>query len=115
MIENASGPDGGEARRVEAEEINSGLSGVGHIGAYVQLGKAREARDWGQPAGSNSAHAKRNDSDPAFAVEGVESQLFGNQRPYCCDRNGPMGEQQVVPDLLHDPRAGRQWPGTMRG
>src|SRR5580700_4843071 len=113
MIKPAGSPDCRKIGRVEAEEINSRLASKVYIGADIQLRESREAGERRQPANSNSAHAKGNDSKPALAIEGVERELYGDQRSHGNCGNRPVRKQQIVPDLLHQPWARRQRPRTM--
>src|SRR6202042_2218205 len=103
MIKRAGSPDCRKIGCVEAEEINSRLAPKGCIGADIQLRESREAGEGRQPASSNSAHAKGNDSKPALATEGVERELCGDERSHCNGGNRPVRKQQIVPDLLHQP------------
>jgi len=62
---SARAPHGGKVGRVQAEEIDTGFAAVSNVGPHVQFRKMREARQRRKAASANSAHAKRNDSDPA--------------------------------------------------
>src|ERR1700686_5867566 len=75
----AGGPDCRSIGGVEAEEIDSGLAAVGHVGAYIQFWKARQSRQRRKAASANAAHAEGHDSDPARSVEGVERQWRRHQ------------------------------------
>jgi hypothetical protein len=48
-----------------------------------------------------------------LAVEAVQSQLRRDKGPHLTFWNRPVRKKQIVPGLLHDPRAARQRPGTM--
>src|SRR5258708_13152607 len=103
VVERASGPDCGKIGRVETEEIHARLAAEGYIGAHVKLGEAREPRERRQPTSANTAHVKGRNADPALTIKGVESKLFRDERVHHRGGNGPMRDQQLVPDLLHHP------------
>jgi hypothetical protein len=114
VIESPSGPHGGKIGGIQTKEINAGLPAIRHIGADIQLRKARRPREWRKTAAMNAAHMKRNHSDPALAVENIERELRWHKRPDRSFRHGPMCKQQIVPNLPHHPRPGWQRPWPMR-
>lgn len=59
------------------------------------------------------AHPEWNYADPRIPVVGIEGHLLGNKRSDRVGRHRPVGEEQFVPCLLHDPRAGGQRIGSM--
>lgn len=114
MKERASGPDGGAAGGIETEEIDTGLALVCDVGADVEFGEGGYAGDWRKVMGANAAHAEGHDSEPALAFEGVERKSARHVRAYLLGWNGPVGEEEFVPGLLHDPGAAGQGPRTVR-
>ena len=113
MIKPPRSPDCGKTRSIKAKEIHTRLAVMFHVSADVEFRKTREARQRRKSAAVNAAHAEWNDSDPALAVVGVEGELLRDERPDGFNRKRPVGEEQVVPRLLHDPLACGQGPRTM--
>src|SRR5712692_1077585 len=112
-IESAGRPHGGKVRSVQAEEVNTGLAVERDIGADIQLRKAREPRQRRKAARVNAAHVKRDDSNPAATVKGIQGQVGRYERAKNMRREGPVGKQQIMPGLRHDPRTRVQGPGTV--
>ena len=81
VIKPARGPHGGKVRSIEAKETHARLPVMSHVSADVEFREARQAGQRRQSAAVNSAHAEWNNSDPALAVVGVESQLQRDERP----------------------------------
>src|ERR1041385_5906350 len=113
MKEFARCPDGSMIGCIEAEEVNPGLATIGHVGAHVKFGETRKAGQRGNHPGANSAHPERNDADPALAIKKIERQLRRDERANLRRSERPVREQQVVPDLPHDPASRSDGPGTM--
>ena len=114
VIELAGRPDRRPVPRVKTEEVHAGPAGERYIGTHVQLRKAGKAGQRWQSTRTNAAHAKRDDPDPAVAIVSIEYELRWDKRAKCGRQQRPVGEEQIVPELLHDPGAGWEWPGTMR-
>src|SRR5208282_4146701 len=95
-------------------EVDTWFAIAGHVGSHIQFWKAREPGQRRKPASANSAHVKRHDPDPAPAIESVERHLWRHQRTHQAGWHRPVGEEEIVPDLLHHPWARRQGPWAMR-
>src|SRR5256885_13530447 len=54
---------------------------------------------------------KRRYADPSPPIEGVQGELFRNERTNRGGRKTPMSEKKVAPNLGHDPGALREAPG----
>ena len=115
MVKGTGTPHGGVARGIEAEEIDPGFAVMGDIRSDIQLRKTRQARNRRQEVCTNPAHAKGDHSNPALSFESVERQFMGNQWPQLIERDRPVCEKEIVPGLLHEPRARGQGPWTMLG
>ncbi len=115
MIKRARSPHSGTTRCVEAEEVDARFAVIGDIGAHIQFRQRGKSGYRREISGANAAHAERNDTDPALGTEGIERKLRRNQRPDLIRRDRPVGEEQIMPGLLHDPGAGGQRPRTVRG
>jgi len=81
MIKPPRSPDCGKTRSIKAKEIHTRLAVMFHVSADVEFRKTREARQRRKSAAVNAAHAEWNDSDPAFALVGVESHWLRDERP----------------------------------
>src|SRR6188472_695069 len=69
------------ARRVEAEEPDSGLALGGDVRADVQLRKARDDRHRQRPAQAEAADQERRDAEPGAAVVLLELELVRHELP----------------------------------
>lgn len=106
VVKRAGRPDRGQISGVETEEIYAGLAAVGHVGADVELGEAGKARQRRESAGANSAHVEGKNADPTSFVESVERELRWNHGTHYRSGQWPVGEEQILPGLLHHPLAG---------
>lgn len=106
VVESACSPDRRQFGRVEAEKIYAGLAAVGYIGADIEFRKAGKTEERRESVGANSAHVKGDNPGPGLAVEGVERELRWNERPHHGQRERPVGEEEIVPRLLHHPWSG---------
>ncbi len=114
MIRGASGQHGGPAGGIQTEEKHAWLALRSHVGSAVEFGQGGHPRqDWHSPRADR--HKKRRDADPRVAIEGIELEAPGNQWPERRCGNPPVREQEVAPDLRHDPRAAGQRPGPVIG
>jgi len=114
MIAGASAQHGGPAGGIQTEEKHSWLPLRSHVGSAVELGQSGHPRqDWHSPRADR--HIKRRDADPRVTIEGIELEAPGNQWPDRRCGNSPVREQEVSPDLRHDPRAAGQRPGPVIG
>lgn len=100
---------------IQAEEVDAGDTIHGDVGAHVHLDKLREARDGGETTRMHVAHAKGDNTDPALPFKDIEGQDGWNEGAQRCGREGPVGEEQLVPGLRHDPCPGGRWVGAMSG
>ena len=105
---------GGETGSIQAEEIDTGLTVERNVGAYIEFRKPGQTRKRRQAARMNPAHVKRNDPDPAPAIESIERKLNRHNRSQNPWFNRPVCKQKIVPGLSHDPRPGRQGPRPVR-
>jgi hypothetical protein len=53
------------------------------------------------------------DADPGVAAECIELELRGNEMPDRGPRNIPMGEEQIAPNLDHNPGPLGHRPGPV--
>jgi hypothetical protein len=60
------------------------------------------------------ADLEGDDADPCRVVESVDRKLRWHQAPEHGFFHGPVGEQQVLPTLRHQPRPVGQRPGAVR-
>src|SRR2546423_7706837 len=114
MVERACRPDGGKIGGIEAEEKYTRPAVVDHVRPDVELGKTRQSGQRGHGTPANSAHVEGHDSDPALTIERIKRELCWDNRTQGSRGKRPVGEKQIMPDLLHDPGPGRQWPRAMR-
>ena len=102
-------PYGRQASSVEAEEIHSGNILMPHVSPYIQFREAAESRQRRKKSSPNPAHMKRRNRDVSVTLKQIQIELRGHQGPDLRAWHSPMGKQQVVPSLHHDPRLLRQW------
>ena len=110
MVESPGRAHRQPAAGIEAEEVDSRLTAVRDVGAYVEFGKAEDASNRRHSAGAYATHPEWRDAYPALSLKEIERELRGDQRPHRFGRDWPMREEKVVPALRHHPRAGRQRP-----
>ena len=101
-------PDGGQTRRIKAEEIYAGLFIQRHVGPDIDFRKIRKTRNWRQKSPANPAHAERHDSNPRLPGKLIQQKLWRHQWTQLFHRDRPMSEQYIVPCLLHDPGRARR-------
>ena len=108
--------DGDGVGCFQAEKVDTGLAdrgvgplwcGRGDIGAHVEFGKGGEPRDIAHPARCDARHAKGHDRNPRQTIIGIDLELRRNVGAHHLDRDGPMGKEEIVPGLAHDPRLGQ--------
>ena len=107
--------DGEPARGVEREEPDARLAPARHVRAHVQLQELGHVRERQRPPQAEAGDGEGRDAEPGGAVPGLQLQRLRHQGPQLILGYGPVREQQVVPRLAHDPAAGRQRPGPVRG
>ena len=107
--------DGEIALGIEAEEPDPRLSSGRDVRAGVDLEKGRDQRQRRKPARPQPGDAKRRDADPGFVLEEVELETIRKPRTQRVGGRPPVGEQQLVPGLAHDPRGLGQRPGPVIG
>src|SRR4051812_15172242 len=106
---------GQPARRVEAEEVDARLTVDRRVGADVDLVERRQAWRGRRPAHVEARDRERRYADPRAAVEGVERDLRVHHFAQPLGRDAPVGEQQALPRLAHDPGRVRHRPRTVAG
>src|SRR6266850_392465 len=111
--QRARSGDGERAPGVEAEEIYARFFIDADVGPHVELGKCRDPGQRWHASRGDVRHVERHDSKPCFPVIQLELERTGKHRREPDFVDGPVGEEQVVPGLRHDPRASRHRPRPM--
>ena len=92
---------------VEAQEEHARTSAGGRIRPDIDLRRGRQPWEREQATGPDARHAEGDDPEPGLPIEQVQLHSGRQTRPQQLRVHRPVGEQQVVPDLGHDPRAFR--------
>ena len=95
---------------VKAEEPDAGLAAIGNVGADVKFGERGEHGERRRCAKTDSGHSKRDDANPRLALKSVDFKWCGDYRSQEGGIDRPMGKEQVVPRLRHDPWAAGERP-----
>jgi hypothetical protein len=66
-------------------------------------------------AEANGSHLKRDYTQPSVAIVRIDFEHARNQWAQNVGRDAPVGKEQVVPLLLHDPSTAGKRPWAMRG
>ena len=112
------GERGGGVERVEPDAALAGAAGA-DVGAEVELGEgARGGEGEGalaEGADADLVHIEGHDAEPGVAVVGVDLEAGREAGGDGGGRDGPVGEEEVVPALAHAPLAVGERVGAVRG
>src|SRR5678815_4906488 len=75
----------------------------------------RDSPKRGQTSEPEATEHEGRDPEPGPAVERLQREAGRDERAQLLFRHGPVGEQQPLPGLRHDPWTTRKRPGPMSG
>ena len=108
-----SSPDSEWIRCVQAEEPDTRLAVVFDVEAQVAFWEGRDPGQVGKRASGDALHPEGHQADPGRALELLDSQPCWHERLQRCDRDRPVGKEQVAPGLPPAPAMLRDRPGPM--
>src|SRR5262249_55951936 len=102
--------DSNGVRSVQTKKPHTGLAAASDIGPNVQFRKLGKPRQCRRPASADAGHTERHNAEPCAAVECVNTEAPGNERAQSFLGNRPVREEQIVPNLSHNPVTARNAP-----